>query len=83
MPKETCRKAMTGPIILQRGYDRPNGIKAECPNFWPYSKAVEGPIIVICRYDPMTGPIIVLRIYGTVRATQIINEGKCNKTVAD
>ena len=68
MPKDTCSKAMTGPIIAQQGCDRPNDIKAERPNVWPYINA-------------MTFPIIVLRGYCPVRATQIMNEGMCNNTV--
>ena len=68
IPKDTCRKAMTGPIIVQQGYDRPNDIKAKRSNVWPYSKAVTGPIIILYRYGPMTVPIILLRRYGPVRA---------------
>ena len=68
MTKDTCRKATTGPIIAQQGYDRPNDIKAECPNVWPYRKAMTGPIIVLFRYGPMTVPIIVLRRYVPVQA---------------
>ena len=60
---------MTGPIIVQKGCDGPNEIKAERPNVWPNIKAI-------------TGPIIVLRIYGLVKATRIINEGTYNKAVA-
>ena len=82
MPEDTCRKDMTGPIIVQLGYDRSIDIKAKRPNFWPYSKAVTGPIIVICIYDPMKGPIIVLRRYGPVQATHIMNKGTFNNTVA-
>ena len=82
MPKDTCRNAMTGPIIAQQGYYRPNDIKSERPNFWTYIKAAIVPISVLCRYGPMTGPIIVLRRYGPVRETHIMNKGTCNKTVS-
>ena len=68
MPEDTFRKVMKGPTIVQQGYDRPNDIKAKQTNFWPYSKAVTGPIIVLCWYGPMTGPIIVLHRYGPVQA---------------
>ena len=68
IPEDTCDKAMAGSIIVQQGCDRMNDIKAERPNVWPYSKATTGPIIVLRRYDP-------------VRATQIMNKGTCNKTV--
>ena len=64
---------MTGPSIVQQGYDRPNYVKAEWSNVWPYSKAIKGQIILLCRYGPMTGPIIVLHIYGPVRGTQNMN----------
>ena len=68
IPEDTCSKAMTGPIIVQQGFDRQNDIKAERPNVWPNRKAI-------------TGPIIVLHRYGPVRATQIINKGTYNKAV--
>ena len=32
MTENKCSKAMTGPIIVQQGYDRPNDIKAEQSN---------------------------------------------------
>ena len=63
IPEDTCRKDMPGPVIVKQGCDRPNDIKAKQPNVWPYSKAMTGPIIVLCRYGHTTGPIIVLRIY--------------------
>ena len=81
MPEDTCRKATKGPIIVQQGYDRLNDTKAKRPNVWPYSKATPGPIVVLCRYGPMTGPIIVLHRYGPIQATQIMNEDTFNKTV--
>ena len=61
MPEYTCRKAITGLIIVQQGYDRPNEIKAERPNVWPYIMAMIVPTIVLCIYGPMAGPIIILR----------------------
>ena len=66
IPKDTCSKAMTDPIIVQQGCDRANDIKAERPNIWPNKKA-------------RIGPIIVLRRYGPVRATHIMTEGTNNK----
>ena len=66
IPKDACSKAITGQIIVQQGCYSPNDIKAKQPNAWPYSKAMTGPIIVLCRYVPMKGPIIVLRRYGLV-----------------
>ena len=80
-PEDTCSKAMKIPIIVQQGCNRPNDIKAERPNVWPYRKAMTGPIIVLCRYDPMMGPIIILHRYDPVQATQIMNEGACNNNV--
>ena len=68
MPKDTCSKAMTSPIIAQQVCDRPNYIKAERPNILPYRKT-------------MTVPIIVLHRYGPVQATPIMNKGMCNNTV--
>ena len=68
MPKDTCRKAITGPIIVQQDYGRPINIKAERPNIWTKCKAMAGPTIVLCRYGPITGPIIILRRYGPVQA---------------
>ena len=53
MPKYTWSKAMTGLIILQQGCVRPNDIKAEWPNVWPYIKATTGPNIVLRRYGPV------------------------------
>ena len=68
IPKDTCSKAMTRPVIVQQGCDRPHDIKAKRTNFWPIRKA-------------MTGTIIVLRRYGSVQATQIMTEGTYNKAV--
>ena len=66
--EDTRIKAMAGPIIVQQGCDRPNDKKAKRPNVWPNSKA-------------MTGPIIVLRRYGPVQATQIMTKGTYKKAV--
>ena len=68
MPKDTCSKSMTVPIVVQQGCDRPNYIKSELPNVWPNKKA-------------MTGPIILLRRYRPVQATQIMTKGTYNKAV--
>ena len=81
MPEDACSKDKTGPIIVKQGCDRPNDIKSERPNVWLYSKAVTGPMIVLCRYGPITVPIAVLHKYGPVRATNIMNKGMCSKTV--
>ena len=81
IPRDMYSKAITGPIMVQQGCDRPNDIKSKRPNVWAYSKAMIGPIIVLCRYGPMTVPMILLCRYGPVRATQIMNYGTCNKTV--
>ena len=69
------------PNYLQQVCDRPNYIKAERPNVCPYINSMTGTIIVLCIYGPMTGQIIVLHRYGPVKATHIMNEGMCNKTV--
>ena len=66
MTKDNSSKATTGPVTVQQGCDMPNDIKSERPNVYPYSNDTTGSIIVLCRYGPMTGPIIELRIYGPV-----------------
>ena len=68
MPEYTCSNDMTGPIIVQQGCDMPNNIKAKRKKIYPNSEAI-------------TGPVIVLRTYGPLQATQIMTESTYNKSV--